>query len=133
MPVNPNHTAKARSQLAPKGGDDNEDAAEGSADHRKGKDDISQLSRREREAIAVQQERDRYMKLHAEGKTEQARADLARLALVRERREADRARKETEREEKAEADKAKAQQKEREERQRREALGNGKKGKPKKK
>ncbi|XP_051899127.1 28 kDa heat- and acid-stable phosphoprotein-like [Pristis pectinata] len=46
-----------------------------------------ELSRREREEIEKQQARERYMKLHLEGKTEQARADLARLAIIRKQRE----------------------------------------------
>ena len=46
-----------------------------------------QLSRREREELEKQRARDAYNKLHAEGKTEQARADLARLALIRQQRE----------------------------------------------
>ncbi|XP_028671104.1 pdgfa associated protein 1a [Erpetoichthys calabaricus] len=46
-----------------------------------------ELSRREREEIEKQQAKERYMKLHLEGKTEQARADLARLALVKKQRE----------------------------------------------
>lgn len=92
LPVNPNHTAKSRSQL--------KDASPN--------DDISQLSRREREAIEAQQERERYLKLHAEGKTEEARADLARLAIIRERREEERLRKEAEKEEKAELAKQRA-------------------------
>lgn len=91
LPANPNHTAKSRQQLE-KG--DEETAGS------KPKKDLSQLSRREREALEAQQERERYMKLHAEGKTEEARSDLARLALVREQREADRLRKEVEKEEK---------------------------------
>ncbi|KAF7585385.1 hypothetical protein BBP40_011040 [Aspergillus hancockii] len=89
---NPNHTAKSRSQLT----SSDPDA------------DMSQLSRREREAIEAQQERERYLKLHAEGKTEEARADLARLAIIRERREAERLRKEAEKEEKAELAKQRA-------------------------
>ncbi|KRY38972.1 28 kDa heat- and acid-stable phosphoprotein, partial [Trichinella spiralis] len=46
-----------------------------------------QLSRREKEAIEKEQARQRYLKLHAEGKTEEARADLARLAIIRKNRE----------------------------------------------
>ncbi|XP_078093505.1 pdgfa associated protein 1a [Mustelus asterias] len=46
-----------------------------------------ELSRREREEVEKQQARERYMKLHLEGKTEQARADLARLAIIRKQRE----------------------------------------------
>ncbi|KAL4882348.1 casein kinase substrate phosphoprotein PP28-domain-containing protein [Aspergillus karnatakaensis] len=72
----------------------------------------AQLSRREREAIEAQQAKERYMKLHAEGKTDEARADLARLALVKERREAERLRKEAEKEEKAELARQRAEERE---------------------
>ena len=40
-----------------------------------------------REAIEKEQARQRYEKLHAEGKTDEARADLARLAIIRKQRE----------------------------------------------
>lgn len=63
---------------------------------------MSQLSRREREAIEAQQARERYLKLHAEGKTDEAKADLARLAVIREQRETERLRKLAEKEEKEE-------------------------------
>ncbi|XP_036416324.1 pdgfa associated protein 1a [Colossoma macropomum] len=46
-----------------------------------------ELSRREREEIERQKAKERYMKLHLEGKTEQARADLARLAIIKKQRE----------------------------------------------
>ncbi|KAL1494440.1 hypothetical protein ABEB36_010039 [Hypothenemus hampei] len=49
--------------------------------------DKPQLSRREREEIEKQRARAHYQKLHAEGKTEQARADLARLAIIKQQRE----------------------------------------------
>lgn len=45
------------------------------------------LSRREREELEKQQAQVRYQKLHAEGKTEQAQRDLARLAIIRKQRE----------------------------------------------
>uniref|UniRef100_A0A3Q4GBR7 Pdgfa associated protein 1a n=1 Tax=Neolamprologus brichardi TaxID=32507 RepID=A0A3Q4GBR7_NEOBR len=45
-----------------------------------------ELSRREEE-IEKQKSKERYMKLHLEGKTEQARADLARLAIIKKQRE----------------------------------------------
>lgn len=54
------------------------------------------LSRREREEIQKQQSRANYQRLTAEGKTEQARADLARLAIVRQQREEAAKRKEEE-------------------------------------
>ncbi|XP_018800725.1 PREDICTED: 28 kDa heat- and acid-stable phosphoprotein [Bactrocera latifrons] len=45
-----------------------------------------ELTRREREEIEREKERARYEKLHAAGKTTEAKADLARLALVRHQR-----------------------------------------------
>ncbi|XP_003747648.1 28 kDa heat- and acid-stable phosphoprotein [Galendromus occidentalis] len=46
-----------------------------------------ELSRREREEIQKQKARAHYEKMHAAGRTDQARADLARLAIVRKQRE----------------------------------------------
>jgi hypothetical protein len=46
-----------------------------------------QLSRREREEIDKQKAKVHYQKLHAAGKTDEARSDLARLAIVRKQRE----------------------------------------------
>ncbi|TSK14678.1 SH3 domain-binding protein 1 [Bagarius yarrelli] len=40
-----------------------------------------------REEIEKQKAKERYMKLHLEGKTDQARADLARLAIIKKQRE----------------------------------------------
>ncbi|XP_066545896.1 pdgfa associated protein 1b isoform X2 [Amia ocellicauda] len=54
-----------------------------------------QLSRKEREEIEKQKAKERYMKMHLAGKTEQAKADLARLAIIRKQRE-DAARKKEE-------------------------------------
>jgi hypothetical protein len=47
----------------------------------------TELSRREREAVEAEQAQERFWKLHEQGKTEKARADLERLALVRKERE----------------------------------------------
>jgi len=55
-----------------------------------------QLSRREREEIEKQRAKARYQKLHAEGKTDEARADLARLAIIRKQREEAAAKREAE-------------------------------------
>ena len=120
MPANPNHTAKARTQATKAPVDpEAEPVAKG-----KGKQqDLSQLSRREREALQAQANKDRYDKLHAEGKTEQARADLERLKLVRERRDAEAARKKAEAEERAELEKEKKELMERENRRREQAKG----------
>ncbi|KAJ3695251.1 hypothetical protein LUZ60_000628 [Juncus effusus] len=46
----------------------------------------TELSRREREELEKQRAHERYMKLQEQGKTEQARKDLDRLALIRQQR-----------------------------------------------
>ncbi|KAM4624073.1 pdgfa associated protein 1a [Polymixia lowei] len=66
-----------------------------------------ELSRREREEIEKQKAKERYMKLHLEGKTEQARADLARLAIIKKQRE-EAAKKRDELRKEKEAEEAKA-------------------------
>lgn len=52
-----------------------------------GADEKPELSRREREELEKQRARENYQRLHAQGKTEEARADLARLAIIRQQRE----------------------------------------------
>ncbi|KAG6793670.1 hypothetical protein POTOM_002885 [Populus tomentosa] len=47
---------------------------------------ITELSRRERVEIEKQKAHERHMKLQEQGKTEQSRKDLERLALIRKRR-----------------------------------------------
>ncbi|XP_074647726.1 uncharacterized protein LOC141903505 [Tubulanus polymorphus] len=47
----------------------------------------AQLSRREREVLEKERKRLDYEKRHSEGKTDEARADLARLAIIRKQRE----------------------------------------------
>uniref|UniRef100_A0A1B6LBP0 Casein kinase substrate phosphoprotein PP28 domain-containing protein n=1 Tax=Graphocephala atropunctata TaxID=36148 RepID=A0A1B6LBP0_9HEMI len=46
----------------------------------------TELSRKEREELEKQRATAHYQKLHAEGKTEEARADLARLAIIKQQR-----------------------------------------------
>ncbi|KAL8032516.1 hypothetical protein ABFX02_13G101700 [Erythranthe guttata] len=46
----------------------------------------TELSRREREEIEKQKAHERYMKLQEQGKTDQAKKDLERLALIRQER-----------------------------------------------
>ncbi|CAG8941949.1 unnamed protein product [Penicillium salamii] len=125
LPANPNHTAKSRSQTQkPVAGSDSEAEAAPAAKKPAAKKDISQLSRREREAVQAQQARERYQKLHAEGKTDEAKSDLARLAVIREQREAERQRKLAEKEEKDEQAKERAEiAKEREHKMRLAAAG----------
>ncbi|RUS91374.1 hypothetical protein EGW08_000891 [Elysia chlorotica] len=55
------------------------------------------LSRREREELEKQEARRKYQVLHAAGKTEEAQADLARLAIIRKQREEAAKKKEEER------------------------------------
>ncbi|KAK2609762.1 hypothetical protein N8I77_003248 [Diaporthe amygdali] len=125
MPANPNHSKAARKQLEPVNVDEAAEAVSGLS--------IKQpQSRREREALEAAQAQARYRKLHEEGKTDQAKADLERLAAIREKREADKARKEAERQEKEEQERAKKAEIEAKEAKKREAaLGKaapGKKG-----
>jgi len=53
-------------------------------------------TRREREQKEKQQAKERYRKLHAEGKTDEAKADLTRLAKIRAEREAAQAKRQAE-------------------------------------
>ncbi|CAL1273817.1 unnamed protein product [Larinioides sclopetarius] len=67
-----------------------------------------QLSRREREELEKQRAKAHYQKMHAAGKTNEAKADLARLAIIKKQREEAAKRREEEIKAKQEADKAKA-------------------------
>merc|ERR1711944_172368 len=67
----------------------------------------AQLTRREREEIEKQKAKAHYQKLHAAGKTEEARADLARLAIIRKQREEAAKKREEEQKAKEEAAKGK--------------------------
>jgi len=60
-----------------------------------------ELTRREREQKEKKEAKERYWKLHAQGKTDEAKADLSRLAKIRAEREAAAARRKAEAEEKA--------------------------------
>lgn len=63
------------------------DAAMGASMKAMGLAPTGNLTRREREALEAQRAKERYFKLQKQGKTEQARKDLERLALVRKQRE----------------------------------------------
>ncbi|XP_058054775.1 28 kDa heat- and acid-stable phosphoprotein [Anopheles bellator] len=63
-------------------------------------DDGPQLTRREKEQIEKQRAHAAYQKRHAEGKTAQAKADLARLAIIKQHRAEAAARREAEKKEK---------------------------------
>lgn len=122
LPANPNHTSKARNQARAVTG------ASGETDKPKAKEN---LSRREKEALAAQQAKERYQKLHAEGKTDEAKADLARLKLIKEQREAAAARKQAEKEEEDERKKENKERLDKEATKRAAAMGDA--AKPKKK
>ncbi|KAK2044307.1 hypothetical protein LZ31DRAFT_594922 [Colletotrichum somersetense] len=125
MPANPNHSKAARNQTkAPVAAPDVDEAAEG----------VKKLTvannRKERESMEAAQAKERYRKLHEAGKTDEAKADLARLRLIREQRAADAARREAEREEREAQEAAKRREIEAKEAKKREAaLGPAKKGK----
>jgi hypothetical protein len=96
MPANPNHSKAARNQAkaAPVSVDEAAEGVKGLSVEGKGKGKpVAELSRREREAVQAQQAKERYQKLHEAGKTDEAKADLARLKLIREKRAAEAARK----------------------------------------
>lgn len=99
MPANPNHSKAARNQASapPVSAEEATEGIKnldvgGKGTPTKGKP-VAELSRREREALQAQQAKERYQKLHEAGKTDEAKADLARLAVIREKREAEAARK----------------------------------------
>ncbi|GKT55571.1 casein kinase substrate phosphoprotein pp28 [Colletotrichum tofieldiae] len=125
MPANPNHSKAARNQTkAPVAAPEVDEAAEG----------VKKLAvannRKERESMEAAQAKERYRKLHEAGKTDEAKADLARLRLIREQRAADAARRDAEREEREAQEAAKRKEIEAKEAKKREAaLGPVKKGK----
>lgn len=88
MPANPNHSKAARNQTkAPVV----EDVA----------DDVKKMSvsgnRKERESAEAAIAKEKYRRLHEAGKTDEAKADLARLKEIREQRAAEAARKQVRR------------------------------------
>lgn len=92
MPANPNHSKAARKQAAkPQGMSDEEE--DGDDDKPKPKKPVAQMSRKEREAFEAAQAKEKFMKLHLDGKTDEAKSDLARLQEVRERRAAEASRR----------------------------------------
>lgn len=135
LPANPNHSQASRNQTVSGAMGVNSSAKEVNSAASKLKElslsggDTAGLSRRERESLEALQAKERYRKLHEQGKTDEAKADLARLRLIREKREEEAARKQAEKEAKEAADKVRREEMEAREAKRREAaLGKGKKG-----
>ena len=85
MPANPNHSKAARKQTTATS-DDVDDITEGVKK-------IAAPTRKERETMEAAAAKERYMRQHLAGKTDEAKADLARLKLIREQREQEAARR----------------------------------------
>ncbi|KAK0725314.1 casein kinase substrate phosphoprotein PP28-domain-containing protein [Lasiosphaeris hirsuta] len=131
MPANPNHSRASRNQTkAPVVKKEVDEATEGV----KALAVTGTPNRRERESLEAAQAKERYRKLHEAGKTDEAKADLARLKLIREKREAESARKQAEKEEREAQEAAKRAELDAKEAKKREAaLGPSAKGKKGKK
>ncbi|KAK3346688.1 casein kinase substrate phosphoprotein PP28-domain-containing protein [Lasiosphaeria hispida] len=128
MPANPNHSRASRNQTkAPVVKKDVDEATEGV----KALAVIGTPNRRERESLEAAQAKERYRKLHEAGKTDEAKADLARLKLIREKREAESARKQAEKEEREAQEAAKRAELDAKEAKKREAALGPAKGKAK--
>lgn len=86
MPANPNHSKAARKQAVapPKQPDEEVEAA--AAGVAKLAVDKGGMTRKERESAEAAAAKERYMKAHLAGKTDEAKADMARLAKIREDR-----------------------------------------------
>lgn len=122
MPANPNHSKAARKQaIAPVKKPDDDDVGETAAGVSKMAISQKPQSRKERESAEAALAKERYMKAHLAGKTDEAKADLARLAEIRAKREADRARRAAEEEERKEQEAAKRAEIEAKEAKKREA------------
>jgi len=98
---------KKKQAAAKQGSDEDEDKDLINTNHVEKKLNIAdlgkdrQLSRREREQKEKQEAKDRYWKLHVQGKTDEAKADLDRLKKIRAEREAAQAKRKAEAEAKA--------------------------------
>lgn len=91
MLANPNHSKASRNQASAARAPSK--AVEAVTEKVKKVAISSTPNRRERESQQAAEAKERYRKLHEAGKTDEAKADLARLRLIREKREAEAARK----------------------------------------
>ncbi|KAK6208945.1 hypothetical protein LQW54_006693 [Pestalotiopsis sp. IQ-011] len=96
MPANPNHSKAARNMA--KTPRPVEEVTEG-VKKLSTTTSTAGMSRKERESMEAAQAKERYRKLHEAGKTDEAKADMARLKIIKEKREAEAARKQAEKEE----------------------------------
>ncbi|KAF4965297.1 hypothetical protein FSARC_6879 [Fusarium sarcochroum] len=120
MPANPNHSKSARKQAATAGVDDITEGVENLS---------AAPTRREREALEAAAAKEKHMRLTAQGKTDESKADLERLKAIREQRALDAARRQAEKEEREELEKTKKAEFEAKEARKRETAS--KKGKKK--
>ena len=93
LPANPNHSRAARSQTKAPAAKVDVDSAANAVKEMSISSSAAPQSRRERESMEAQLAKERYRKLHEQGKTDEAKADLARLKIIREKRAAEAARK----------------------------------------
>ncbi|KAF7943569.1 hypothetical protein EAE96_011488 [Botrytis aclada] len=131
MPANPNHSKAARNQA--KAPPKSVDEAAGDFAKMSVSKKPQELSRKEREAIEAQKKKEAWQKLHLAGKTDEAQADLARLAKIREERKLLADRKAAEKAELEEQMNAKSEAMEKERKKKEEAMGSALKGKKGKK
>lgn len=99
MPANPNHSKAARNQAKAPSAAAAADA-DADADVDEVTDGVKKLqagNRKEREALEAAAAKERYLKMQAQGKTDEAKADLARLKVIREQRAAEAARRQVSR------------------------------------
>lgn len=124
MPANPNHSKAARNMTRAPDPDAAVDEAAA------GVDKLAVGNRKERESLEAAQAKERYRKLHEQGKTDEAKADIARLKLIREQRASEGARRQAEKEEREAQEKLrKAEIDQKEAKKREAALGPKKAGK----
>lgn len=106
MPANPNHSKAARNQAraAPVAVDEAAEAVKNlkvssssTSSSSAAKAPAGPQSRRERESMEAALAKERYRKLHEAGKTDEAKADLARLRQIREKRESEAAQRQVRR------------------------------------
>lgn len=83
MPANPNHSKASRNQTQAASVDEVTEGVQ----------NLTAGNRKERESAEAALAKERYRQLHEQGKTDEAKADMARLRLIREQREAEAARR----------------------------------------
>ncbi|EGY19143.1 hypothetical protein VD0002_g17 [Verticillium dahliae] len=99
MPANPNHSKAARNQTKAATAKSGDAGVDDVTDGVKGLSAGGAANRKERESAEALVAKEKYRRLHEAGKTDEAKADMARLKLIREQRAAEGARRAAEKEE----------------------------------